>query len=71
MNANQVIEVLGGRAEAIRLTGLTKGRISQWAACGVIPRPWMMFFHERYPDKIPHPDKPELKSPNTKEAEHV
>ncbi len=56
MDANQVIEIAGGRSAIIRMTGLTKGRISQWAKEGVIPRPWMMFFHERYPDKIPHPD---------------
>lgn len=50
MNVEQFIADIGGRAEVIRQTGLSKGRISQWVKSRSIPRPWVMFFREKYPD---------------------
>jgi len=68
MNANQIIETMGGRAEVMRITRLSKGRLSQWVKQNEIPRAWLMFFHERHPDLIPHPDEAR---PELKEAEHA
>jgi len=53
MKAHQVIEVLGGRAAVRRMTGLSKGRLSQWEKDDAIPRPWMVAFHAMRPDDIP------------------
>jgi hypothetical protein len=53
MNAEQVIVAMGGRAKVIELTGLSKGRISQWVTDNSIPKAWMRLFHEKRPDVIP------------------
>jgi hypothetical protein len=55
MNAIQIIEAMGGRAAVMRLTGLTKGRISQWAKEDHIPRSWLLAFHRMKPKQIPRP----------------
>lgn len=57
MNASQIIETMGGRAEVMKITGLTKGRVSQWETGDYIPRPWLMVFHKIHPRKVPHPDR--------------
>lgn len=57
MDTRQIIEAMGGRAAVLRLTGLTKGRISQWEKSDRIPRAWHLLFHEMHPRKVPHPDK--------------
>lgn len=56
MNAHQVIEAMGGRAEVMRITQLSKGRLSQWSKDNHIPRPWMLLFHQINPAGVPHPD---------------
>lgn len=53
MKARQVIEALGGRAEVRRMTGLSKGRLSQWEKDDAIPRAWMTAFHAMHPNDIP------------------
>jgi hypothetical protein len=50
MDVEQFIAAVGGRAEVIRETGLTKGRISQWVKARSIPRHWVKFFRVKYPD---------------------
>ncbi|GAB3107720.1 hypothetical protein GCM10027288_18320 [Bordetella tumbae] len=55
MNATDVINIMGGRAEVMRITGLTKGRISQWVSDNEIPRSWMTAFHAMRPNEIPAP----------------
>lgn len=57
MNTSQIIETMGGRAKVLKLTGLTKGRISQWEKDDKIPRAWHLLFYQMYPRKIPHPDQ--------------
>lgn len=57
MDTRKIIENMGGRAKVLKLTGLTKGRISQWETSGKIPRAWHLLFHEMHPRKVPHPDK--------------
>lgn len=57
MNANQIIEAVGGRAEVMRITHLSKGRISQWVKQNHIPRAWLLVFHQINPESIPHPDE--------------
>lgn len=47
MDTSAIIDRLGGNKAVIELTGLTKGRISQWRTENVIPRPWLMFFLEK------------------------
>lgn len=50
MNVEKFIEALGGRAVVIAETGLSKGRISQWCINNTMPRPWVKFFREKYPE---------------------
>jgi hypothetical protein len=56
MDTNQIFQALGGRAEVMRITGLSKGRLSQMATENSIPRSWMLLFHQLCPREIPHPD---------------
>lgn len=51
MDINGFIEELGGRQVVIDMTGLTKGRISQWVNENSVPRPWLKYFCERFPVK--------------------
>jgi DNA-binding transcriptional regulator YdaS (Cro superfamily) len=44
MDANQVIKVMGGRQAVMKITGLSKGRISQWITGNHIPVPWLAAF---------------------------
>lgn len=53
MNANQVIEVMGGRKEVMRITGLSKGRISQWVNENHIPPSWLVAFRALKPGSLP------------------
>jgi hypothetical protein len=50
MNANQVIEVMGGRKEVMKITGLSKGRISQWVNENHIPPSWLVAFRAMKPE---------------------
>ena len=50
MDVEKFIEEIGGRAIVIAETGLSKGRISQWCCERRIPKPWIKFFREKYPD---------------------
>lgn len=50
MDAKQVIEIMGGGAEVMRITGLTKGRISQMVSENHIPRAWMAAFRAIRPE---------------------
>ena len=56
MNASKVIEAMGGRAEVMRITRLSKGRLSQWTKENHIPRAWRLLFHQLNPAAIPNPD---------------
>lgn len=49
MDAKQIIDVMGGRAEVMRITGLTKGRISQMVTENHIPVAWMVAFQAMKP----------------------
>lgn len=52
MNANQVIEVMGGRKEVMKITGLSKGRISQWISQNHIPPSWLVAFRALKPESF-------------------
>ncbi len=49
MDIENFIKDIGGRKVLIELTGLTKGRISQWVTENKIPRPWIKYLLEIYP----------------------
>ncbi len=49
INVEQFISDIGGRKLLIELTGLSKGRISQWVIENHIPRAWARYFLEKYP----------------------
>jgi hypothetical protein len=49
MDATTVIEIMGGRAEVRRITGLTTGRLSQWVKENHIPISWMTAFRAMKP----------------------
>lgn len=50
MDVEKFITEIGGRAAVIAETGLTKGRISQWCLTKSLPRPWIKYFREKYPE---------------------
>jgi len=52
MDTKTLIEQLGGRAKVISETGLSRGRISQWATADKIPAPWLKYFQAKY-KKLP------------------
>lgn len=58
MDANQIVQAMGGRAAVIQITGLTRGRIAQWVANNQIPRAWLQAFHAMKPTEIPAPEVP-------------
>ena len=49
MNVEKFILDIGGRKFLIELTGLSKGRISQWVIENRIPRAWIKYFIEKFP----------------------
>jgi uncharacterized protein (DUF2249 family) len=49
MNIDAFIQDVGGRQVIIEMTGLTKGRISQWVTENHVPRPWRKYLSERFP----------------------
>jgi hypothetical protein len=49
MDATEIISRLGGTKKVIEITGLTRGRISQWRTENSIPKPWLLLFCERDP----------------------
>ena len=49
MDARTLIEKMGGQGQVRKLTGLSKGRISQWVVSDSIPRSWAMFLSEKFP----------------------
>lgn len=53
MNANQIVDVMGGRKEVMKITGLSKGRISQWINENHIPLPWLTAFRALKPGSLP------------------
>lgn len=50
MDTKKIIEAVGGRKAVMEMTGLTKGRISQWVTEESIPAPWLKFFEAKFPD---------------------
>jgi hypothetical protein len=52
MNATKIIEAMGGRRRVMDITGLSKGRISQWASSNHIPESWMVAFRALNPDEV-------------------
>ena len=49
MDANQVINALGGTSKTAGLCGVTPSAVSQWRDKG-IPRPWLKFLEQLRPD---------------------
>lgn len=52
MNVGKLIDILGGAQEMIRITGMTGGRISQMRSKNKMPKSWLMFFENKYPDAV-------------------
>jgi len=48
MDANQIIDRLGGTGDVAKLCGLTPSAVSQWRQNG-IPRPWLMYLQRARP----------------------
>lgn len=49
MDTKKIIAEVGGRKAVMEMTGLTKGRISQWVNDNKIPAPWLKFFQAKFP----------------------
>lgn len=52
MNVGKLIDILGGAQEMIKITGMTGGRISQMRSKNKMPKGWLMFFENKYPDAV-------------------
>lgn len=51
MDANKIIDELGGTSAVAELCGLTTGAISQWRTSkNGIPKGWIKFFKEVHPN---------------------
>jgi hypothetical protein len=50
MNVEKLIEALGGAQEVIKITGMSAGRISQMKTRNKMPKSWIMFFENKYPE---------------------
>lgn len=55
MDTKKIIDSMGGRAEVMRITGLSKGRISQMVKENHIPRAWMAAFRAMKPEAFAQP----------------
>jgi len=49
MDAKTLITEFGGRQKVMAMTGLSKGRISQWVTTDEIPLAWLRFFKAKRP----------------------
>lgn len=67
MNANQIIDALGGSAEVARLCKVTVGAVSQWRHDG-IPDARLMFLQLARPDVFGAESKKSRRSARRKEA---
>lgn len=52
MNVGKLIDIIGGAQEMIKITGMTGGRISQMRSKNKMPKSWLMFFENKYPDAV-------------------
>lgn len=50
MDVADLIDRLGGSKAVQGITGLSKGRISQWRTENHIPRPWLKFLQSSRPE---------------------
>jgi hypothetical protein len=53
MNANQIIDSLGGTTAVAKLCGITVSAVSQWRTNG-IPKYWMMALSLKFPEVVCH-----------------
>jgi hypothetical protein len=56
INANKIIDALGGTAATARLCGIKSPSVSEWRHNG-IPRPWIKFFQVERPDIFSEPKR--------------
>lgn len=63
MKAQTIIDLMGGRKQVMEITGLTKGRLSQWVSEDRIPKYWLLEFHLRKPETIADPRR-EVRDPD-------
>jgi len=53
MNANKIIDSLGGTSAVAELTGVTTGAVSQWRTSeNGVPWHWLKFFAQIRPDVV-------------------
>lgn len=52
MNVGKLIDALGGAKEVKKITGMSGGRISQMRTKNKMPKSWLMFFENKYPDAV-------------------
>lgn len=57
MNANQIIDALGGTSEVARLCELTTGAVSQWRT-GEVPKPWLKYLRLARPEVFQKLEQP-------------
>ncbi len=49
--ASNLIKALGGTVQVARICSVSAPSVSQWRKRG-IPKPWMLLFRERYPERF-------------------
>lgn len=50
MNAKQIIAAAGGTKRLMELTGLGRSNISHWRRLNYIPRSWLVFLKQKFPE---------------------
>lgn len=48
MDTREIVQLMGGQSAVRKITGLSRGRISQWVIGNNIPRPWAMFLSAKF-----------------------
>lgn len=51
-DVGQFIDDLGGTANVARDCEITDSAVSQWREKNKIPKPWLKYFHAKYPEKF-------------------
>lgn len=52
LDVGKIIDDLGGTAAVARECEITDGAVSQWRSNNFIPKPWLKYLRERFPEKF-------------------
>lgn len=64
MDANLIIDIIGGTTKVAEICDLTTGAVSQWRKNG-IPKPWILYLRLLHPEVF---DREEERTPSEQAA---